>query len=112
MRYISIMALLITGLLMIAWGLLFAEPTTTVSPSVTTSPTGSPLSAMGYADDSAIWIHPTNLEKSVIIGTDKDEGLWVWDLSGKKLQQVPLDTAVNKVDLVTHSSLAAGKLIL
>ncbi len=105
----SITTLLIAGLLMMAGDLLFAEPTTTVSPSVTTSPTGSPLSAAGNADDPAIWIHPTNPEKSVIIGTDKDEGLWVWDLSGKKLQQVPLGTAVNNVDLRYSFKLGGGE---
>jgi len=37
------------------------------------------------ADDPAIWIHPTNPDKSVIIGTDKKGGLATYDLAGKQL---------------------------
>lgn len=37
------------------------------------------------ADDPAIWIHPQNPEKSVIIGTDKKGGLATYDLTGKQL---------------------------
>ena len=38
------------------------------------------------ADDAAIWIHPSDPSLSVIIGTDKDGGLGVYDLTGKELQ--------------------------
>lgn len=36
-------------------------------------------------DDPAIWIHPTDPSKSLIVGTDKEVGggLYVYDLSGK-----------------------------
>ena len=37
------------------------------------------------ADDPAIWIHPENTGKSVIIGTDKKGGLATYDLSGNQL---------------------------
>lgn len=37
------------------------------------------------ADDPAIWIHPENNEKSVIIGTDKKGGLATYDLNGAQL---------------------------
>ncbi len=37
------------------------------------------------ADDPAIWIHPSNPEKSVIIGTDKKGGLATYDLTGNQL---------------------------
>ena len=36
------------------------------------------------ADDPAIWIHPTDPSKSLIIGTDKQGGLGVYDLSGRE----------------------------
>lgn len=38
-------------------------------------------------DDPAIWVHPTEPSKSLIVGTDKDEngGLYVFDLQGKIL---------------------------
>jgi 3-phytase len=40
-------------------------------------------------DDPAIWIHPTDPEKSLIIGTDKEEdgALYVFNLDGKIDQQ-------------------------
>lgn len=41
-------------------------------------------------DDPAIWIHPTDPSKSLILGTDKDaEGaLYVFDLFGKKIDSL------------------------
>lgn len=53
------------------------------------------------ADDPAIWIHPTDPSKSIIIGTDKDKtngGLYVWDLRGKQIQYVQLQRP-NNVDV-------------
>lgn len=50
------------------------------------------------ADDPAIWSHPTEPSKSVIIATDKKGGLAVYDLSGKRLQYLP-DGKMNNVDL-------------
>jgi 3-phytase len=50
------------------------------------------------ADDPAIWIHPTDPAKSVIIGTQKQSGLYVYDLAGKPLQFLP-DGRMNNVDL-------------
>lgn len=50
------------------------------------------------ADDPAIWVHPTDPSLSTIIGTDKDGGLAVYDLSGKQLQYVA-DGRFNNVDL-------------
>ncbi len=38
------------------------------------------------ADDPAIWIHPTDPSLSLIIGTDKQAGLAVYDLAGVELQ--------------------------
>jgi 3-phytase len=39
----------------------------------------------GDSDDPAIWIHPTDPAKSLILGTDKGGGLYTFDLSGKIL---------------------------
>jgi 3-phytase len=53
------------------------------------------------ADDPAIWIHPIDPSKSVIIGTDKDKdsgGLYVWDLQGRQIQHVQLP-GPNNVDV-------------
>jgi len=38
------------------------------------------------ADDPAIWVNPRNHRKSLVIGTAKDAGLLVYDLSGRLVQ--------------------------
>jgi 3-phytase len=37
------------------------------------------------SDDPAIWIHPTDVSKSLILGTDKGGGLYTFDLQGRIL---------------------------
>lgn len=56
------------------------------------------------ADDPAIWIHPTDFAQSVIIGTQKQGALIVYDLDGKELQYLP-DGNMNNVDLRYHFQL-------
>ncbi len=52
------------------------------------------------ADDPAIWIHPTEPSKSVIIGTDKEgSGLGVYAMDGSELQFVSEDGRINNVDV-------------
>jgi 3-phytase len=51
------------------------------------------------ADDPAVWVHPTAAERSLIIGTDKKEGLNVYDLRGALVQRLP-DGRMNNVDVV------------
>lgn len=50
------------------------------------------------ADDPAIWIDPVDPSRSVIIATQKQSGLYVYDLSGKMLQFLA-DGRMNNVDL-------------
>ncbi len=50
------------------------------------------------ADDPAIWIHPNDPTQSTIIGTDKQGGLAVYDLSGKQIQYLA-DGLMDNVDL-------------
>lgn len=52
-------------------------------------------------DDPAIWIHPTDPSKSIIIGTDKDnEGaLYAFDLKGKILKKSIQLKRPNNVDI-------------
>jgi len=50
------------------------------------------------ADDPAIWVHPADPALSVVIGTDKNLGLYVYDLEGRLLQTVA-DGRMNNVDL-------------
>jgi 3-phytase len=52
-------------------------------------------------DDPSIWIHPTDVSKSIIVGTDKDTdgGLYAFDLNGKILKKsIPLKRP-NNVDI-------------
>src|SRR3546814_17336752 len=66
-------------------------------------------------DDPAIWIHPTDPSKSIILGTDKDSdgGLYAYDLEGVIVTKVTalkrhnnatvaygLRTGVNVVDII------------
>ena len=50
------------------------------------------------ADDPAIWNNPQHPAASLIIGTDKQGGLHVYDMGGRSLQFVP-DGKMNNVDL-------------
>ena len=57
------------------------------------------------ADDPAVWVHPTDAGKSLILGTNKDEGLHVYNLKGEELQMLPVGM-VNNVDV--RGNLAAA----
>ncbi len=50
------------------------------------------------ADDPAIWVNVRDPSKSAIITTDKNLGLYVYDLDGKLLQTLP-DGRMNNVDV-------------
>ena len=50
------------------------------------------------ADDAAIWVNPVDPALSVVIGTDKRKGLYVYDLQGRLLQTLA-DGHLNNVDL-------------
>ncbi len=52
------------------------------------------------ADDPAIWIHPSDPEKSLILGTDKGGGLHVYDMEGKDLQTCGDGCRPNNVDVL------------
>lgn len=55
-------------------------------------------SADDAADDPAIWVHPDDPSGSLIIGTNKQQGLVVYDLQGREVQR--LDTGrPNNIDL-------------
>lgn len=50
------------------------------------------------ADDAAIWVNQHDRSLSTIIGTDKQGGLAVYDLSGRQIQYLPAGEA-NNVDI-------------
>jgi 3-phytase len=67
----------------------------TVTPVIETPPVDTWGDA---ADDPAIWVHPNDPAKSLVIATDKNLGLYVYDLEGKLLQTLA-DGRMNNVDL-------------
>ncbi len=67
----------------------------TVFPVVESAPVDNPGDA---ADDPAIWVHPKDPSLSTVIGTEKQSGLFVYDLSGKVIQYLA-DGKMNNVDL-------------
>ncbi|WHS63212.1 phytase [Pseudomonas sp. G2-4] len=74
-------------------------PLAPVLPSVTAIVQSEPVARQGdAADDPAIWIHPTTPALSRVLGTNKKQGLLVYDLHGKLLQELPVGR-LNNVDV-------------
>jgi 3-phytase len=46
-------------------------------------------------DDPSVWVHPSDVSKSLIIGTDKISGLFTYGLDGKTVQRVQDGTMGN-----------------
>jgi 3-phytase len=66
-----------------------------------------PVSHSGdAADDPCIWVHPTEPDKSLVIGTDKQGALVVYDLQGTELQNIT-GIQPNNVD-VRYSFMLGG----
>jgi len=61
------------------------------------------------ADDIAIWVHPRDPARSLIIGAQKKRGIEVYDLSGRRLQLLA-DGRMNNVDLRQGVDLGTGAL--
>jgi 3-phytase len=72
-----------------------ASPIPIVRPVAETEPVQQGGDA---ADDPAIWVNPADPARSLIVGTDKQAGLGVYDLSGKRLF-FAADGKMNNVDL-------------
>jgi 3-phytase len=66
-----------------------------VAPSAETAPSPS---FEDSADDPAIWFNSADPERSLILGTDKQTGLYVYDLTGAEMQRLPIGP-LNNVDL-------------
>lgn len=67
----------------------------TVSPLVETAPVPSQGDA---ADDPAIWINVSAPSRSLVLGTNKRQGLHVYDLAGREVQSLPVGR-LNNVDV-------------
>lgn len=85
-----------------------AEPAAVVRPVLETEVAASYGDA---ADDPAIWVHPEDPSKSLVIGTDKQLGLYVFDLQGRTVQVLP-DGRMNNVDLRDEFPLGGEKLTI
>ncbi|MGM8227914.1 phytase [Cellvibrio sp. ARAG 10.3] len=74
---------------------LSASPMPTVKAEIQTAP----MSRFGdAADDPAIWIHSKKAQRSLVLGTNKKQGLMVYDLEGREVQSIPSGN-VNNVDV-------------
>lgn len=80
----------------------------TVQATAETTPVASLEDA---ADDPAIWINRTDPGQSRILGTDKKAGLAVYDLTGEKVQFLPVGR-VNNVDVRDGLTLAGKSLTI
>ncbi|KXX70333.1 phytase [Flammeovirga sp. SJP92] len=70
-----------------------------------TVPVNSPVDA-DAADDPAIWYNAVSPEQSIIIGTDKKQGLYTYNLKGEQLDFIAVGK-VNNVD-VRQQSVVSG----
>ncbi|CAG0996509.1 3-phytase [Phycisphaerales bacterium] len=87
-------------------GLRAAPPN--VTPSVETDPVPS---AGDAADDPAIWVDPRDSAMSLIFGTNKKDGLAVYDLGGRQVQYLPVGE-VNNVDVRSGFALGEKHVVL
>lgn len=60
------------------------------------------------ADDPAIWVHPTDPARSLVLGTNKKQGLLVYDLQGRERQLLPVGR-LNNVDLRQQVQAGPGR---
>lgn len=66
-----------------------------VAASIETAPAGARGDA---ADDPAFWLHPQDAPKSLILATNKQEGLVVYNLDGSEAARLPIGL-INNIDL-------------
>lgn len=59
------------------------------------------------ADDPAVWTHPTDASKSLILGTNKDAGVYVYGIDGSEKQKLLVGLA-NNVDLRGNLAVASN----
>ena len=67
--------------------------------------------AADAADDPAIWVDAKDTSRVVIFGTDKQAGLYSYDLAGKVTQFIP-DGRLNNVDLRDGFPTPSGEKVL
>lgn len=82
------------------------DPAITVTARAETPPVGT--AREDAADDPAIWRNPANPAASLIVGTDKKGGLYVYDLKGAQKHFIPAP-GLNNVDLI---DIAGGRVLV
>lgn len=109
---------IILGLLAATWILVSQSggPLTTYSAprvlEVTATVETDPVSTGGdSADDTTLWVNPSDPAQSLVIGTNKKRGLAIYDLSGKEIQFLA-DGQMNNVDHRDDFLLAGKKVAL
>ena len=50
------------------------------------------------ADDPAVWIHPSDPSKNMIVGTNKKAGVFMYNLAGEEIHFYPVGDA-NNIDV-------------
>ena len=78
--------------------LLLAGPAMAGPVELSVTATAETEATAGDADDPAIWVDPAAPERARILGTDKQVGLRVYDLTGRLVQDFP-DGHLNNVDV-------------
>ncbi|WP_285711506.1 phytase [Erythrobacter oryzae] len=76
---------------------IMGDPAVTVTATAETPPVGT--AREDAADDPAIWLNPANPAASLVVGTDKKGGLYVYDLKGAQKSFLPAP-GLNNVDLI------------
>ena len=82
------------------------DPAINVTARAETPPVGT--AREDAADDPAIWRNPANPAASLIVGTDKKGGLYVYDLKGAQKSFLPAP-GLNNVDLI---EIAGGRVLV
>ncbi|VVP97523.1 phytase [Pseudomonas fluorescens] len=76
-------------------------------PNIAAQAQSDPVARQGdAADDPAIWVHPQQPSLSRVLGTNKKQGLMVYDLQGKQVQELPVGR-LNNVDVRPNFKLGA-----
>jgi 3-phytase len=76
---------------------IMGDPAVTVTATAETPPVGT--AREDAADDPAIWLNTANPAASLVVGTDKKGGLYVYDLKGAQKHFIPAP-GLNNVDLI------------
>ncbi len=98
---------------LVGWSLvLAATPAAVQDPSPSAAPVEVPItrpvprletaavaSAGDAADDPALWVHPEDPARSLILATDKQRALMVYDLEGREVAVVGEGLSPNNVDV-------------